>query len=337
MSHPQIVARPRRLRINSKMRSMLRETSLSPENFIYPLFIRHGEDEKRAISSMPGHFQWSEDRVLEEVAELQERGINSVILFGIPEYKDACGSDNFKADGVIPSAIRRIKDSYPELLIISDMCCCEYTDHGHCGVINHQETGNKLLPEGYLLNDESLEIIAKASIVHAQAGADIIAPSGMLDGMVETIRGALDTEGLQHISIMSYAVKYASSFYGPFREAAEGAPSFGDRSSYQMDPANTKEALREAELDSIEGADFLMVKPAIAYLDIIAKLSECSTLPIAAYQVSGEFSMIHAAAERGWLSLESTALESLTSIKRAGAQVIVTYFAKHASQWLERQ
>ncbi|MCL4148158.1 UNVERIFIED_CONTAM: hypothetical protein GTU68_014758 [Idotea baltica] len=303
---------------------MVRETFLSPKDFIAPLFIRHGFDEKRPISSMPGQFQWSEDRVIEEVGELAERGINSVLLFGIPSKKDAVGSDNFSPEGVVPSAIRKIKDEFPDMIVISDMCCCEYTDHGHCGI----------LPSGYLLNDESLEIIAKASIIHAQAGADMIAPSGMLDGMVRSIRTALDSESMQHISIMSYAVKYASSFYGPFREAAEGAPSFGDRSSYQMDPANSKEAIIEALLDIEEGADIIMVKPALAYLDIIAKLDEKISNPLAAYQVSGEFSMIHAAAEKGWLSLEACALESLLSIKRSGASLIASYFAKDAADWL---
>lgn len=313
---------------------MVRETSLSPKDLIAPLFIRYGVDEKRPISSMPGQFQWSEDRVLEEVAELQERGISSVILFGIPAAKDATGSDNYNPQGVIPSAIRKIKDKFPEMIVISDMCCCEYTDHGHCGVVNNPQSENPQLPKGYLLNDESLEIIAKASLVHAQAGADIIAPSGMLDGMVKTIRCALDSERMQHISIMSYAVKYSSAFYGPFREAAEGAPSFGDRSSYQMDPANSKEAIREALLDIDEGADILIVKPALAYLDIIARLEQRVNIPLAAYQVSGEFAMLHAAADRGWLSLEACAVESLMSIKRAGAKLIVSYFAKDAATWI---
>jgi porphobilinogen synthase len=260
-----------------------------------------------------------------------------VLLFGIPEAKDSCGSDNYDRDGVIPTAIRTIKDIAPDLVVISDMCFCEYTDHGHCGVIN--QPGDKHytahLPIGYLLNEPTLELLARASVVHAEAGADVIAPSGMIDGMVSAIRSALDSTGLQHISVMSYAAKYASGFYGPFREAAESPPQFGDRSQYQMDPANAREALKEVALDVAEGADMLIVKPALAYLDVVRAVRETYNLPLAAYQVSGEYAMLHAAAANGWLDLQRCALESLIGIKRAGADMILTYFAKDAVRWLQ--
>lgn len=331
------VSRPRRLRRNAALRNLVRETTLTPHDLIYPLFIKEGDDLRLPIASMPGQFQFSVDNIAAEAKAVAKLGIPAVILFGIPAEKDAHGSQNFNPDGVIAQAIKTIKDAVPDLLVISDMCFCEYTDHGHCGVINisNEDAFTERLPEGYLLNDPTLENLAKASVVHAQAGADIIAPSGMVDGMVGAIRAGLDASGHEHIPIMSYAAKYSSAFYGPFRDAAESAPGFGDRSAYQMDPSNAREALKEVELDVAEGADMLMVKPALPYLDIIRMVRDRYTLPIAAYQVSGEFSMIHAAAANGWMDLRRTALESLTSIKRAGADMILTYFAKDVVKWLE--
>ena len=330
------VLRPRRTRINPALRGMVRETTLSPADFIYPLFVRCGHGERRPIASMPGQFQLSVDELVREADSVLELGIPAVLLFGIPAEKDWCGSDNFSPHGVVPEAIRALKEAAPELIVISDMCFCEYTDHGHCGIINSPtvDSYNSALPEGYLLNDPTLELLGRASVVHAEAGADIIAPSAMLDGMVAAIRGGLDEAELEHVPILSYAAKYASSFYGPFREAAESPPSFGDRSQYQMDPANRREALREVALDVAEGADMIMVKPALPYLDVLAAVREEFNLPTAAYQVSGEYAMLHAAAANGWLDLEKCALESLTSIKRAGADMILTYFAKDAARWL---
>lgn len=328
--------RPRRLRRTPALRRMVRETMLGPDNLIYPLFVRHGEGIQRPIGSMPGQFQWSIDTLKKEVVEIASIGIPSVLLFGIPEHKDAQGSENYNPDGIIPQAIRAIKEVAPELVVISDMCFCEYTDHGHCGLLNTPESPfyQAQLGEGYLLNDETLELLGRASVVHAQAGADIIAPSGMLDGMISAIRSALDAENQQHTIVMSYAAKFSSGFYGPFRDAAESPPSFGDRSQYQMDYANTREALKEVELDVAEGADMLMVKPAGAYLDIIQKVRERFELPLAAYQVSGEFSMIKAAAANGWIDEERVALESLYAIRRAGADMIISYFAKDVVRWL---
>ncbi|MGJ3239875.1 MAG: porphobilinogen synthase [Anaerolineae bacterium] len=333
-----LTTRPRRLRLNSAIRRMVRETTLTPDDFIYPLFVRYGTDERRPIASMPGQYQFSVDQLADEARQIAELGIPAVILFGIPQHKDWCGTDNFSAEGIVPQAIRAIKDTVPDLLVISDMCFCEYTDHGHCGIINtpDHEHYHPELPEGYLLNDETLDLLGRASAIHAEAGVDIIAPSGMMDGMVGAIRSALDASGHQQVSVMSYAAKYASGFYGPFRDAAESPPSFGDRSQYQMDPANRREALKEVALDVAEGADLLMVKPALAYLDIIREVNDHYNLPLSAYQVSGEFSMVHAAAERGWIDLERVALETLTSIKRAGADMIVTYFAKDAAHWLNQ-
>jgi porphobilinogen synthase len=330
--------RPRRLRLSANLRRMIRETTLSPDDFIYPLFIRYGKNEERPIASMPGQKQMTVDKVAAEAKEIANLGIPAVVLFGIPEEKDWCGTDNFSADGIVPRAIQEIKNAAPDLVVISDMCFCEYTDHGHCGIINtpDHKLYDSSLPEGYLLNDQTLDILGQASVIHAQAGADIIAPSGMIDGMVAGIRAALDESGHQHISIMSYAAKYSSGFYGPFRDAAESPPSFGDRSQYQMDPSNRREALKEVALDVAEGADFLMVKPALPYLDIIREVRDSYDLPVAAYQVSGEFAMIHAAAQNGWIDLERVALETLTSIKRAGADMILTYFAKDAVKWLDR-
>lgn len=328
--------RPRRLRLNRNIRRMVQETHLAPDDFIYPLFIRHGENEARPIASMPGQKQLSVDKLEAEIQEIVALGIPSVVLFGIPETKDACGTDNYNPDGIVPRAIRAIKAAAPDLIVISDMCFCEYTDHGHCGIINTPGDAHYRadLPQGYLLNDATLDLLGRASAVHAEAGADIIAPSGMIDGMVAGIREALDASGHHHVSVLSYAAKYSSSFYGPFRDAAESPPSFGDRSQYQMNPANRREALREVALDVAEGADMLMVKPAMPYLDIIREIRDTYDHPLAAYQVSGEFAMIHAAAQNGWIDLQRAALESLMSIKRAGADLILTYFAKDAAQWL---
>lgn len=330
-------ARPRRLRGTPALRRLVQETKLSPQDFIYPLFVREGKDIQKPIQSMPGQYQWSIDRVVHEAREVASLGIPAIILFGIPGTKDASGSENYNVEGIVPRAIRAIKDAVPDLLIISDMCFCEYTDHGHCGIIN--QTGAKHytphLSEGYLLNEPTLEILGRASVVHARAGTDIIAPSGMIDGMVQGMRSALDESGFQHLPIMSYAVKYASAFYGPFRDAAESTPQFGDRSQYQMNPANQREALKEAALDIAEGADILMIKPALPYLDVLNQVRQAHQIPISAYQVSGEYAMLHAAALNGWIDLRRAALESLTSIKRAGADMMISYFAKDAVRWLE--
>ena len=333
-SYPTL--RPRRLRMKPNMRRMVQETVLTPADFIYPLFIREGQDIRKPIRSMPGQFQLSVDQLKGEIETINALGIPAVVLFGIPDHKDDCGSENYNPQGVVPQAIRAIKDASPDTIVMSDMCFCEYTDHGHCGIINTADSDhyNAALPDGYLLNDATLDLLGQASVVHAAAGADVIAPSGMIDGMVGTIRAALDAAGHQQVSIMSYAAKYSSGFYGPFRDAAESPPSFGDRSQYQMDPANRREARHEIDLDVQQGADMLMVKPAMPYLDIIADLRQRYDLPTAAYQVSGAYAMLHAAAQNGWLDLERVALESLMSIKRAGADMILTYFAKDAANWL---
>ncbi|MEZ4498459.1 MAG: porphobilinogen synthase [Thermomicrobiales bacterium] len=329
------IDRPRRLRRTTAIRELVREHRISPSDLILPLFVCEGTDIQRPIGSMPGQFNWSIDRLGPEVASLGKLGIHAVMLFGIPKSKDDCGSDNFNPDGIVPRAIRAIKDANPEMIVISDMCFCEYTDHGHCGLINVPESAHfdASLPHGYLLNDPSLELLARASVVHAEAGADMIAPSAMLDGQVGAIRAALDQTGFEHIPVMAYAAKFASGFYGPFREAAQSAPSFGDRKQYQMDPANRREAMREAELDVAEGADIIMVKPALPYLDIVSDLRATFDLPIAAYQVSGEYAMLHAAAANGWIDLRRCAMESLIGIKRAGADMILTYFAKDVAGW----
>jgi porphobilinogen synthase len=328
--------RPRRTRRTETLRQLVRETILSPADLILPLFVRPGHDLQLPIRSMPGQFQWSVDRLVGEVREIASLGIKSVMLFGIPSEKDACGSENFDPEGIVPQAIRAIKQAVPEMVVISDMCFCEYTDHGHCGIVNlpGSEHFNPALEQGYLLNDPTLELLQRASIVHAAAGADIIAPSGMVDGMVGAIRTALDDSGHEHLLVMSYAVKYASGFYGPFRDAAESPPAFGDRSQYQMDPANRREAIREATLDIEEGADMLIVKPALPYLDVLSEVRQTFNVPVAAYQVSGEYAMLQAAAANGWIDLERCAMESLTSIKRAGADLILTYFAKDVVEWL---
>lgn len=329
--------RMRRMRRSPAIRSLVRETRLSISDLMYPMFARPGEGICAPISSMPGQAQWSIDRLVPEVERLWNLGIQSVLLFGIPSHKDAEGSENFDYHGIVPMAIRAIKAAVPEMVVVSDMCFCEYTDHGHCGIINipDRDDYEPAHEHGYLLNDPSLELLARASVVHAEAGADFIAPSGMLDGMVGAIRQGLDDAGYQHTAIMSYAVKFASGFYGPFREAAESPPQFGDRSQYQMDPANRREALREAEIDVAEGADLIMVKPAMPYLDVLRELRDAFDLPVAAYQVSGEYAMLQAAAANGWIDLERCALESLTGIKRAGADIIMTYFAPQLAEWLD--
>jgi porphobilinogen synthase len=286
---------------------------------------------------MPGQAQWSVDRLVGEVRAIAALGINAVMLFGIPEHKDEIGSENWDAHGIVPTAIQAIKDSVPDMIVISDMCLCEYTDHGHCGMINHpgHKHFNPALESGYLLNDPTLELLARSSVTHARAGADIIAPSGMIDGMVGAIRAGLDDACFEHVAIMSYATKFASGFYGPFREAAESPPQFGDRCQYQMDPANGREALREAALDVNEGADVIMVKPALPYLDVLAEVRHAFNLPVAAYQVSGEYAMLHAASANGWIDLDRCALEALIGIKRAGADMILTYFAKDVARWTQ--
>ncbi len=316
--------RPRRLRRNEALRALIRETSLFPNQLIYPLFIVAGKNIREEVVSMPGVFRVSVDRLAKEAGELLGLGINCVILFGIPDKKDPVGSGAHAKDGIVQRAIKELKNKTPELLVITDVCLCEYTDHGHCG----------FLIDGEVDNDATLEILAKTALSHVRAGADIVAPSDMMDGRVAEIRAALDENNFDMVPIMSYAVKYASAFYGPFRDAAESTPQFGDRRGYQMDPANSREALREATLDTEEGADILMVKPALAYLDIIAKLRDEFDLPLAAYQVSGEYAMIKAAAAKGWVDGERVMQESLLSIRRAGADMIITYFAKDMAKLL---
>ncbi len=329
--------RPRRLRQSPAIRRMVRETLVTTSDVIYPLFVRPGVDLQIPIRSMPGQFQWSVDRLAEEVAVAEQLGIPAVMLFGVPEHKDSLGSGNWDANGIVQRAIRAIKERTPEMIVISDMCMCEYTDHGHCGAINHSDSNDfdARLPHGYVLNDPTLALLARSAVAHAEAGADVIAPSGMIDGMVGTIRSALDGAGFGHVLVMSYAAKYASGFYGPFREAAESPPQFGDRSQYQMDPGNRREALKEASLDIEEGADIVMVKPALPYLDVLSDIKRSFSVPVAAYQVSGEYAMIQAAAANGWIDLDRTAQEALIGIKRAGADMILTYFAKDVARWEE--
>ena len=318
--------RPRRMRRNETLRGMIRETTLSAEQLIYPLFIVPGKKVRNEVSSMPGVHQISVDQLAREAKELQSVGVNSVILFGIPEKKDGVGSGAHDKNGIVQRAIKELKNKSPELLVITDVCLCEYTDHGHCGFLVNNEVDN----------DTTLEILAKTALSHARAGADIVAPSDMMDGRVAEIRATLDENNFEMTPIMSYAVKYASAFYGPFRDAADSTPQFGDRQGYQMDPANSREALREATLDVDEGADMLMVKPALAYLDIISKLRDEFDLPLAAYHVSGEYAMIKAAAANGWIDGERVMQETLLSIRRAGADVIITYFAKEMARLLVR-
>jgi porphobilinogen synthase len=307
---------------------MVRETSLDADDFILPLFVRPGRGIRKEISSMPGNYQLSIDTLVDEVADARAHGIRSIILFGIPEHKDAVGSDACSDQGIVAQALRKLRASFQDMLLIADECFCEYTDHGHCGILT-EKTGRLDVD-----NDATLEILAQQCVAHARAGADVVAPSGMMDGMVQAIRKGLDAAGFQHVPILSYAAKYASGFYGPFREAAESPPQFGDRSSYQMDPANGNEALREVELDLAEGADFIMVKPALSYLDIIHRVKSRFGVPVAAYNVSGEFAMVKAAAARGWIDERRVVLEILTSIKRAGADLILTYHARDAARWL---
>ncbi|MGD9721303.1 MAG: porphobilinogen synthase [Pirellulales bacterium] len=322
--------RLRRLRYHPAVRRLVQDTRLSPADFILPLFVRPGSNVRVAIGSMPGHFQLSVDQAEREVEEAAELGLGGVIFFGIPDAKDATGSDSTSDNGIVQRAIRAAKKAAPGVLVATDVCFCEYTDHGHCGAITDR-TGRTDVD-----NDATLEMIASQALSHAQAGADLVAPSGMMDGMVGAIRRRLDGAGLVHVPIMSYAAKYASAFYGPFREAAESAPQFGDRRGYQMDPAAAADqAVREVELDLAEGADIVMVKPALAYLDIVHKVRErFPGVPLAAYNVSGEFSVVKAAAERGWIDERAVALESLTAIRRAGAGIILTYWAKQAARWL---
>lgn len=315
--------------MHSKLRDLVRETALSPHDLILPLFVRHGENARVPIGSMPGQQQMTCDLLAEEIREIESLGIPAVILFGIPETKDAVGSDACSDRGIIQQAVRTIKESGSQLLVMTDVCFCEYTDHGHCGVID-DTTGRMDVN-----NDATLELLAKEAVSHARAGADLIAPSGMMDGMIAAIRAGLDEAGFSHLPIMSYAAKYSSAFYGPFRDAAESAPQFGDRRTYQMDPANGREALREVSLDLAEGADLLMVKPALSYLDVIHAVKQAHPdVPLAAYNVSGEYAMVKAAAEKGWIDEQRVTLEILTSIKRAGADMVLTYFAKDVCRWL---
>ena len=319
-----LINRPRRLRRNESIRALVRETTLTPDDFVYPLFVCEGEGVRKEIASMPGVFNLSIDHLVREVDSARKSGVRSVILFGIPDEKDDVGTQAYAEDGVVQRAIRALKREVRDVLVIADNCLCEYTDHGHCGVIE----------KGEVLNDPSVELLARTAVAQAEAGADIIAPSNMMDGFVAAIRAALDDAGFEQLPIMSYAVKYASGFYGPFREAAQSAPQFGDRRGYQMDPANAREAMKEAELDYEEGADILMVKPAMPYLDIIRMVRDRFDVPVAAYQVSGEYAMIKAAGRLGWIDEERVALESLIAIKRAGADIILTYFAREIANRL---
>jgi porphobilinogen synthase len=323
MSFP--VSRPRRLRANETIRSMVRETLLTPKDLIYPLFVKPGEGKRDEISSMPGAFQLSLDQLPAEVDELKALGIPALILFGLPSMKDAVGSEAYDDQGIVQRAIRTIKARDPEFYVITDVCMCEYTDHGHCGILDDA---------GCVINDVTLELLAREAVSHAEAGADLVAPSDMMDGRVAAIRGALDAERFENVPIMSYAAKYASGYYGPFREAADSAPSFGDRKQYQMDPANSLEAIREVELDIEEGADIVMVKPALAYMDIIRLVKDAFGFPTAAYNVSGEYAMVKAAAAKDWIDEERVVLETLTGFKRAGADLVLTYHAKDAARWL---
>ncbi|MED4027270.1 porphobilinogen synthase [Priestia megaterium] len=316
--------RHRRLRNSVNMRALVRETHLHPEDFIYPIFIVEGEQKRNAVKSMPGVDQISLDYLNDEIQELVDLGIKSAMVFGVPAEKDAVGSQAYHDHGIVQKGIRQIKENFPDFVVIADTCLCQYTDHGHCGVIE----------DGKILNDPSLDLLARTAVSQAKAGADIIAPSNMMDGFVATIRHGLDEAGFEDVPVMSYAVKYASAFYGPFRDAAHSSPQFGDRKTYQMDPANRLEALREAESDVEEGADFLIVKPALSYLDIMRDVKNTFNLPVVAYNVSGEYSMIKAAAQNGWVNEKEIVLEKLISMKRAGADLIVTYHAKDAARWL---
>ncbi|MDA5108965.1 MULTISPECIES: porphobilinogen synthase [Brevibacillus] len=318
--------RHRRLRSSAAMRSLVRENHVRVEDLIYPIFVVEGSNVKEEIPSMPGVYHFSLDRLNEEIDEVAALGIQSVLVFGVPEHKDACGSEAYNDDAVTQRAIRQIKERHPELVVIADTCLCQYTDHGHCGVLH----------DGDVVNDESLKLLAATAVSQAKAGADIIAPSNMMDGFVAAIRAALDEAGFTHVPIMSYAVKYASSFYGPFRDAAHSAPKSGDRKTYQMDPANAREGLREAASDVAEGADFLMVKPGLAFMDMVLRLRESFHLPIVVYNVSAEYSMVKAAAANGWIDEERIVMETMVGFKRAGADLIITYHAKDVAKWLAR-
>lgn len=324
MAFPE--TRPRRLRRTEALRRLVRETTLSPANFMFPLFVCPGKGIKRPIDSLPGQFHFSVDELVREAEEVARLGIPGVILFGLPERKDDVGSEAWHPEGVIQRALRAIKKAVPDLSLAVDACFCEYTTHGHCGVVR----------EGQVDNDATLENLGRAAVSYARAGADLVAPSGMMDGFVGFLRESLDEEGFEQVGLLSYAVKYASAYYGPFRTAVDSAPAFGDRSGYQMDPANIREAMREVALDAEEGADIVMVKPALAYLDVIAEVRRDFDLPIAAYNVSGEYAMLKAAAERGWIDYDRAMLETLLSIRRAGADVILTYHAKEAARLLGR-
>jgi porphobilinogen synthase len=310
--------------LSDNMRRLVRENHLQVDDLIYPLFVTGGRNIKKPVAAMPGVYNLSIDLLLEEVAAVQTLGIPGILLFGIPDYKDATGTGAYDENGIIQKAARAIKDKFPDMLIITDVCLCEYTDHGHCGIVQ----------DGDVVNDATLELLARTAVSHARNGSDMVAPSDMMDGRVQAIRKALDSEGFTNIPIMSYAIKYSSAFYGPFREAAGSAPQFGDRKTYQMDPANAREALREAEQDIAEGADIIIVKPAMAYMDVIAAVREKFATPVAAYNVSGEFSMIKAATQMGWIDEAKTAMELLTGMKRAGADIIITYHAPDAARWI---
>ncbi len=322
MAFPE--SRPRRLRRTAALRDLVRETVLTPADFIYPLFVEPGRGQRKPIVSMPGQSRLSVDVAAEEARRAWDLGVRATILFGIPESKDATGSQAITNDSIIAKAVRAIRDAAPDMVVMTDVCMCEYTDHGHCGIVE----------QGEVKNDPTLELLARQALVHARAGAHVVAPSDMMDGRIGYIREVLDEEGFEDVAIMAYSAKYASAFYGPFRDAADSAPAFGDRRAYQMDPANALEALREVALDEQEGADIVMVKPAGPYLDIVRAVRELTDLPVAAYQVSGEYAMIHAAAERGWIDLDRAALESLLGIKRAGADLILTYFAPYVAKLL---
>ena len=319
--------RHRRLRQTANMRALVRENQLSVNDFIYPIFVIEGNNIRNEISSMPGIYQLSLDNLAQEMDEVVSLGIKSVLLFGIPNEKDECGSGAFHDHGIVQEGTRFIKERYPDVLVVADTCLCEYTSHGHCGVIEN----------GTVLNDPSLDLLVQTAVSQARAGADIIAPSNMMDGFVAAIRAGLDEAGFENVPIMSYAVKYASGFYGPFREAAESTPQFGDRKAYQMDPANRLEAIREAESDVLEGADFLIVKPGMPYLDIVRDVKNNFNLPVVIYNVSGEYSMVKAAAQKGWIDEKTVAMEMLTGMKRAGGDLIITYYAKDAARWLKEQ
>jgi len=320
------IHRARRLRANPGIRSLVRETGLTPQDFIYPLFVVHGKGVRKEIASMPGNFHLSVDELVKEAEGAFAQGIPAVLLFGLPEKKDAEGSESFKREGIVQQAVRTLKKELPDLYLITDVCLCEYTEHGHCGKI----------VDGGVDNDQTLELLSRQAVSHAEAGVDMVAPSDMMDGRVATIRAALDDGGFSRVALMSYAAKYSSAFYGPFREAADSAPAFGDRRSYQMDPANAREALREVAMDIAEGADIVMVKPALAYLDLVRDMRERFSVPVAAYNVSGEFSMVKAAERLGWIDGPRVMIEILTCIKRAGADIIITYHARQAADYLRK-